>query len=120
MNLRRPPDLATLRAARWAHAALRAARAALAEGQFRAVELPDPPGLPASAIRGVEALLRRRKHSCLEGALVRQRWLAAHGEFRDVAIGVTPPSQGFYAHAWLVGDGNALAGSFSEITRVKP
>ena len=65
-------------------------------------------------------MLRRRKHTCLEGALVRQRWLAAHGEPRAIAIGVTAPSQGFTAHAWLVGEEDAQAPVFHELTRLEP
>jgi len=118
--VRRPPDVASLRAAWWARSALRVARRALARGEIRGIELPAPPALPASAIRGVAGLLRRRKHTCLEGALVRQRWLAAHGEPRAIAIGVTAPSQGFTAHAWLVGEEDAQAPVFHELTRLEP
>lgn len=116
----RPPDFASLRAAWWAHGALRAARRALAEGEIRGIELPAPPVLPASAIRGVVGWLRHREHTCLEGALVRQRWLAAHGEPRAIAIGVTAPSQGFAAHAWLVGEDDPRVPVFHELTRLEP
>jgi hypothetical protein len=61
----------------------------------------SPPVLPAAAGRGVEALLRRAKPTCLEAALVRQSWLRAHGVLCDVVIGVTSPRDGFKAHAWL-------------------
>lgn len=118
--MRRPPDLASLRAAWWARGALRKARRALARGEIRKIELPDPPALPASAIRGVAGLLRRREHTCIEGALVRQRWLAAHGEPRAIAIGVTAPSHGFAAHAWLVGEDDPEASIFHELTRLDP
>lgn len=97
----RLPRAADLRAALWAQRALRQARRRLAEGETRQFRLQRPPTLPASATRGVEAVLKRRKHTCLEGALVRQRWLAAHADMRDVVIGVTAPSAGFSAHAWL-------------------
>jgi len=118
--VRRPPDLASLRAAWWAHRALNAARSALAVGAIREIELAPPPRLPASAIRGVEGLLRRRQHTCIERALVRQRWLAAHGDPRAIAIGVTSPSSGFIAHAWLVGEGDPQAPAFHELTRLEP
>jgi Transglutaminase-like superfamily len=64
-----------------------------------------PPALPATARRGVEAVLRRSGATCLEAALVRQRWLRAHGVMRDVVIGVTAPRDGFRAHAWLADPG---------------
>jgi hypothetical protein len=118
--LRRVPDLASLRAAWWARTALHAARRALARGDVRDIELPAPPALPASAVRGVDGLLRRREHTCLERALVRQRWLAAHGEPRAIAIGVTAPSRGFAAHAWLVGEDDPQAPAFRELTRLEP
>jgi hypothetical protein len=118
--VRRPPDLASLRAAWWAHRALGTARAALAGGEIREIELPSPPTLPASAIRGVEGLLRRREPTSIERALVRQRWLAAHGDRRAIAIGVTAPSSGFIAHAWLVGEDDPQASAFHELTRLAP
>ena len=113
-------DFAALRAAWWARRALRTARRSLVRGEVRDIALPAPPPLPASAGRGVEVLLRRRPHSCLERALVRQRWLAAHGEPRAIAIGVTAPSHGFRAHAWLVGEDDPLAQDFQELTRLEP
>lgn len=116
----RPPDLASVRAALWADRALRTARRALARGEVRGIELPCPPRLPVSAIRGVNGLLRWRRHSCLEGALVRQRWLAAQGEPRAIAIGVTAPSRGFTAHAWLVGEDDPEPAIFHELTRLQP
>lgn len=118
--MRRPPNFASLRAAWWAHSALRTARRALARGEVREIALPEPPPLPASAVRGVAGLLRRREHTCLEGALVRQRWLAAHGQPRAIAIGVTAPSQGFAAHAWLVGEDEPQTPMFHELTRLDP
>ena len=109
-----------MRAAWWARSALRAARCGLARGEIRDIELPTPPKLPASAARGVAGLLRRRDHTCLEGALVRQRWLIAQGEPRAIAIGVTAPSQGFAAHAWLVGEEDPDWPIFHELTRLEP
>ncbi|HWC25367.1 MAG TPA: lasso peptide biosynthesis B2 protein [Solirubrobacteraceae bacterium] len=118
--MRRPPDLATLRAAWWAQRALHRARRQLPRRTLDDVALPRPPRLPPHAVRGVRALLRRRPHSCLEGALVAQRWLAACGDRRDVVIGVTAPGEDFGAHAWLDGDPVANAGTFRELRRVRP
>ena len=50
--------------------------------------------------------------------MVRQRWLVAHGQPREVAIGVTSPAAGFAAHAWLVGEEDPAG--FHELTRVHP
>jgi Transglutaminase-like superfamily len=120
VNLRQPPGIATLRAAWWARTALLAARRALAAGEVSKIELPPPPPLPTSASRGIEAVLRRCHHTCLEGALVRQRWLAGQGLRREIAIGVTSPSEGFSAHAWLVGEEDPTAQGFRELTRLQP
>jgi Transglutaminase-like superfamily len=95
------------------------ARRALARGKVRDIVLPDPPRLPESAIRGVEAFLRRRPNTCLERALVRQRWLLAQGKPRAIAIGVTAPSQGFTAHAWLVGEDDPVGSAYRELTRLE-
>ena len=119
MNLRHPPDLTTLRAALWTRRALRAAWRQLGDGDdFRALDLPDPPDLPRSATRGVNAVIRRSRRTCLVKASVRQRWFAAHGEPRDLVIGVMPPADGFKAHAWLDGDPESRDGGFTELTRV--
>lgn len=80
-----------------------------------------PPRVPGSAIRGVEALLRRRGHTCLEAALLRQRWLAEQGVLRDVVIGVTAPAAGFTAHAWLEGAERAVSmPGYTVISRLVP
>jgi len=114
--MRRLPDLPTLRAAWWTVRALRHVRRGLADESFRAPRLPAPPAVPADAARGVAAVLRRRPASCLERALVVQRWDAAHGRPRDVGIVVTGPAD-FSAHAWLDGDPEE-AGPFTELVRL--
>jgi hypothetical protein len=96
---RRPPRISELRAAWWTYRCLRDVRRRLAAG--RTDVRVAPPALPAAAVRGVEAVLRRVRSTCLEAALVRQRWLRAHGVLCDVVIGVAAPSDGFRAHAWL-------------------
>lgn len=105
----RVPRAAELGAALWAEVALRAARRHLAAGRLGELPLPGPLRLPRRAGRGVEALLRRRQATCLEGALVRQRWLAAHGVECEVVIGVRGPAHGFAAHAWLEQPGTPSA-----------
>jgi hypothetical protein len=114
--MRRPPDLPTLRAAWWTLRALHQARRGLAQPALALPALSEPPSLPASAERGVGAVLRRRPASCLERALVLQRWEASQGYPRDVVIGVTSPDD-FAAHAWLDGDPDE-AGEFAELLRL--
>ena len=77
--------------------------------------LSEPPSLPPSSARGVRVVLRNRPNSCLERALVLQRWEAAQGYPRDVVIGVTAPDD-FKAHAWLDGDPSE-SGEFAELLR---
>lgn len=113
----RRPRITDVRAAWWAYRCLRDARRRLAAGRTD-VEVA-PPALPASAVRGVEAVLRRARPTCLEAALVRQGWLRAHGVRRDVVIGVTAPSDGFKAHAWLDDPSGATADQpWHELTRL--
>jgi hypothetical protein len=115
---RRPPRIYDLRAAWWAYRCLREVRRRLAAGHVD-VRL-GPPALPAEAIRGVEAVLRRARPSCLEAALVRQRWLRAQGVLREVVIGVTAPKDGFTAHAWLAAPGESKSVEpWQELTRLR-
>ena len=111
-------DLPTLRAALWTVRALRGARRDLSRLGLEGARVVPPPPLPASARRGVLAVLRRVPNSCLERALVLQRWEAAHDAGADVVIGVQGPGEGFVAHAWLesVPDGSSHA--FREILRL--
>lgn len=111
--------LADLRAAVWADRALRRARCQLGTGRVTGFVLPPPPNVPGGARRGVEALLRRRGHTCLEAAIVRQRWLAAHGMRREIVIGVASPRAGFVAHAWVDGEEPSAPQQFSELTRIR-
>jgi hypothetical protein len=115
----RRPRLASLRAFLWADASLRAARRELKSGPLSAVALPPAPRLPGRGTRGVQALLRLRRHTCLEEALVKQRFLASQGAHRDVVIGVRSGRDGgFVAHAWLDGEADGAADRFHELTRL--
>jgi hypothetical protein len=107
---------ASVRAAVWTLRALASVRRELERGRLRDVEVPEPPRLPDSAIRGVHGALRRRRSTCLERSFVLQRWHAAHGDVRDVVIGVTTPAE-FGAHAWLDGE-TAEQGPFVELSRI--
>ena len=50
---------------------------------------------------------------------MRQRWLRAQGVLCDVVIGVTPPSDGFRAHAWLEDPGQPTGHQpWHELTRL--
>jgi len=111
-------DVPTLRAALWAALALRRAKRDLARGGLAGVLVPPPPRLPSSARRGVLAVVRRRPSTCLERALVLQRWEVDHGAGADVVIGVRGPSDGFRAHAWLETMPDGAPGSFEEILRI--
>ena len=119
--MRRPPDLATLRAAWWAYRSLRRARRTLRTTGFEELTLADPPELPPSAARGVRHVLRREPSTCLERALVLQRWHAAHGRPLDVIVGVAGSGPAFRAHAWLENEsGTEATMPFTELRRVKP
>jgi hypothetical protein len=111
-------DVPTLRAALWALIAMHRTRRSLARDGLRGAHVGPPPRLPASASRGVMAVVRRRPSTCLEKALVLQRWEAAHGAGADVVIGVHGPRDGFRAHAWLETMPDAPPGAFEEIMRL--
>ena len=81
---------------------------------------PEPPRLPRSAQRGVLGVLRRQRSTCLERALVLQRWHASQGNPRDVVVAVKGPTMDFAAHAWLDGEPDGEAGVFSELLRLPP
>ena len=98
--------------------ALRRARRDLAERGLEGAHVASPPSLPASARAGVLAVIRRRPSTCLERALVLQRWEADHGAGGDVIIGVKGPSDGFRAHAWLETMPDRPPGAFQEIHRL--
>ena len=109
--------LPNARAALWTARALRSARRQLRAGQWEAIELPPVPPVPAVAERGVQAVLWRSRATCLPRAIVRQRWYAAHGSPRDLVVGVTAPSSGFEAHAWLEGDPPCHTERYRELLR---
>jgi len=54
--------------------------------------------------RAVLAVLRARGASCLQRSVVLQRFDAAAGRRRALILAVSPPGDGFRAHAWLDGD----------------
>ena len=107
-----------LRAAAWAFVALRRAHRDLAADGLDGARVAPPPRLPASARAGVLAVVGRRPSTCLERALVLQRWEADHGAEGDVIIGVRGPGDGFRAHAWLETMPDGPAGAFEEILRL--
>jgi hypothetical protein len=111
-------DPPTVRAGVWALVALRRARRDLARHGLDGALVAPPPRLPASARRGVLAVVRRRPGTCLEQALVLQRWEAAHGRPADIVIGVKGAGDGFRAHAWLETMPDAPEGAFQEIMRL--
>jgi Transglutaminase-like superfamily len=113
-------QLENLRSAAWALRAHRIARRDLRRGRVDEVRLPAPPNVPDGALRGVRGALRRTRPTCLERALVLQRWDAAHGRPREVVIGVTQLDSEVVAHAWLEGDSEPGLDDFRELTRILP
>jgi hypothetical protein len=111
-------DLPTLRAAAWAVRALRSTRRDLRRHGLDGARVAPPPRLPAGARRGVFAVIRRKPNSCLERALVLQRWEAAHGAPSDVVIGIPGRGGDFVAHAWLESMPDGQAAGYHEIHRI--
>lgn len=104
----------------WAFRAGHRARCQLGDGNLGDLSLAAPPQVHGSCRRWVEATLLARNDSCLVRSAVLQAWDAARGERRDLIIGVTSPSEGFQAHAWLEGDGEGTELDFVELTRWSP
>jgi hypothetical protein len=111
-------DWATARAALWAWMSLRRIRRLLPSAGLEAVVAP-PPRLPAGAGRGVRVVLDRTPATCLERALVLQRWFLSQGRPHDVILGVAPAGGTTAAHAWLEGLDPDDHG-FTEIHRLGP
>ena len=105
------------RGAWWALRALRRVRRERARVAVDGLVVPAPPPLGPAARRGIDVVLRAASASCLERALVLQRWRASRGQVRAIVIGVTAPGAGFRAHAWLEDE---PAPGFSEIARFAP
>jgi hypothetical protein len=119
MNVR-SLDVPSLRAAWWTNRALRRVHADLRANGLKYSPAPPPPQLPEHARRGVLAVLRRRPSTCLERALVLQRWHEAQGSVRDVIIAVRGASVDFAAHAWLDGEPDGETHTYSEVLRLPP
>jgi hypothetical protein len=116
--MRRRVDVPTLRAAFWTLRALREVHRGLARGGIRGARVSPPPRLPRAAGRGVMAVLRRRDNTCLERALVLQRWATAQGAAATVVIGVERSRDSFRAHAWIEELPDEVARSFHEVLRL--
>lgn len=113
-------DPTLLAAAAWALIALHQVQRQLRDCGIERIRIPSPPRLPDRGRRGVVAVLQRRSATCLMTAAVLQRWDSAHGRPRDLVIGVTSPSGGFKAHAWLEGDPTGHDEGFEELLRLPP
>jgi hypothetical protein len=111
--------LAMGRAAWWAARATRRARSVDLAAPIPP-QLPPVPDVPLAALRGVSGSLRIARATCLTRAIVLQAWLLAHGDSRDLVIGVTRPDERFGAHAWLDGDKACHDAGFHELARRPP
>jgi transglutaminase superfamily protein len=109
--------LSNLRAALWTLRSLRLAKQGLRDGGWESVQLPNAPNVAHSSLPAVDYVLRRNGATCLPIAIVRQAWFAAQGSRRDLVVGVTKPSRGFEAHAWLEGDPPCHSYGFHELLR---
>jgi len=113
----RRPTRSELRAALWTARAIVHTRRAVRREPLGQVRVPPPPPLPDDAFRGVAGTLRLWRQKCLVRSLVLQRWHAAHGRSQELVIGVTAPSSGFLAHAWLADEDHCHHGQFTELLR---
>ena len=117
--MRSLPTPHELAGAVWALRAVRAARRQLRRTGYEGIVLPPVPRRPAEAARGVRMVLRRLPATCLERAVILQRWRAAQGDPHDIVVGVIGPGEGFRAHAWL-DDEEPGDERYSELLRIRP
>ncbi|MFI5835415.1 lasso peptide biosynthesis B2 protein [Micromonospora sp. NPDC051300] len=113
----RRDGLPAVRTAAWTARAVRLLRRQLPRRSLDAVRLPPPPAVAGGHRHVVLAVLRRTGANCIERSLVLQRWYGSQRVARTLVIGVTTPSEGFRAHAWLDGDTDAERESMVELTR---
>ncbi|HEY6472107.1 MAG TPA: lasso peptide biosynthesis protein [Acidimicrobiales bacterium] len=90
----------------------------LDEHDVRTVPFPSSARIGPRGGRVVLRLLRDREDKCLSNALIAQAWRSDHGDLVDVVIGVTAPSSGFTAHAWLADAPEAAKAGHQEIHRI--
>jgi hypothetical protein len=117
--LRRPPTREEVRGIVWALRAVRSVRRQLRRTGYVGIALPPLPSEPEAAARGIRFVLRRLPTTCLERAMIEQRWEAARGNPRDVLVGVRGGAGGFGAHAWLDGEEPPDTG-YRELLRIEP
>lgn len=104
------------RAAGWSGRAWWQARRQLRRRRLVDIAVRTPPPHPSGHGRGsVLATLALLRASCLERAVVLQRWDAADGRRRDLLIGVTRAGGRTRGHAWL--EGEDPRGAFTVIHR---
>jgi hypothetical protein len=113
----RRPTRSEARAALWTVRAIAQTRRGVRRMPLTQVRLPAPPPVPDDAFAGVIGVLRRWPQKCLVRSLVLQRWHAAHGRPQELVIGVTAPSSGFLAHAWLADEDPCHRDHFTELLR---
>jgi hypothetical protein len=119
--VRRRPTWDDLRGMVWAVRAFRSVRRQLRRTGYLGIVLPPLPHRVEASARGVRFVLRRLPTTCLERAMIEQRWQAAHGNPRDVLVAVRGPAGSFRAHAWLEGDEPSEDEfGYRELLRIQP
>ncbi len=114
------PVFPRVRAGLWTARAIVVARSQVRRREVPDISLPAPPRVGErgnGAVIGVVSGLRCR---CLVRSLVVQRWHAGNGVRRDLFVGVTAPSRGFEAHAWLEDEEQPDTKTFTTLLRRSP
>ena len=121
MRLPRRLTYDELRGVVWALRSVRAARHQLRRTGYQAISLPRVPSRPEASARGVRIVLDRLPATCLERAVILQRWRASLGDPRDVVVGVVGTGEEFRAHAWLDDEQPADdVTAYRELVRIHP
>src|SRR4051812_22208653 len=108
---------ATLRTAAWSARAIARARGAIRRDATAPLDLPAAPRVPAQSEAAMLALLRLTRQKCFVTAAVRQAWMHAQGDERELVIGVRRKDGAVEAHAWVDGDAPGSFAGFQELSR---
>lgn len=106
-----------VRAGWWAVRATGIARSQIRRAGVEALDVPPAPMTPAEAKGLARLAVCTLARNCLVQAAVRQAWYAGQGVSVDLVVGVTPPSDGFRAHAWLAIDPPDTFEGYEELLR---
>jgi hypothetical protein len=113
----RAAPVGTLRTTWWSVRALPPTRRGLRAPGSAPPRVPPAPAVPAASEAALHTVLHLTRQPCLVVASMRQAWMHAQGDERDVVIGVRHVGGTLEAHAWVDGDAPGSFTGYHEIAR---